>query len=218
MSGAGGHFHMQYTNITPEKKFGAVTIRIGQQVDIQVMQLTREAVLGIPVQARLSALLPLFCYRLLLDNGEVNIARALADAGWVGASGGDPDTYDEITTKNESSNPNKGLELVNNTLALTREIWPFDYQLAESIMHSRTVALYAVAPGAISDTDRAFAPEGSTGFVRELGIPSLIGGRPQLTKALPGDPVEAIMSILMGKSSTAAVDYATLEEDFPVEN
>ena len=210
---------MDYTNVTPDEKFGIVTIKLGQQVSLQVMQCNKSAFEDVPLPARLSVILAMLVYKLITDNGTIDIPQALAEAGWTGA--GYPESEGGAKVEGHgASNPTKGVDLVERSLAWLKTEWTYDHAIAHGMLLDREAALFVVAPGAVSDTGLAFAPEGSKGFIRDLQVSRSLAGRSPVTEKPQKDPVAFLMSILTGQSPLEGLDIniASKEAEFPVHN
>ena len=215
---------LNYTNVTPEKKFGIVIIKSSPRTDVITFQVSKKSLEEAPLKVRIGVCLSLLFFRLATNDGEICLNSVLNQE--MAGTGGGSNEFDSSDFSSEKQNApdfteaaQKARTLINNTIEFVQKQWPFDFEVAQSILPNREAALYLIANRPMSDTDLAYATDGACGFLRELGVTSAIGARPMATQTeIPKDPVALVQSILSGEAigGIDVVNFATSEADFPV--
>lgn len=207
---------MEYQNVAPEQKFGAVSIQNNGSITILVSQCLKGAFDAVPLPARVGIIASMLCYKLITDNGEVPIAQAIVEsANWASYANDKNEPVREMSQVD--GDPEKGAALVEVSLAYLKKVWPYDFAVANLMIPNKKAAAAMISPGAISDSTIAFAPEGSAGFVRELAGIRGYACRAPLKRVEADDPAALIFAALTGQSApaTQVVDLASEEVEFP---
>lgn len=206
----------EYKNITPKQKYVLILISYtkdgGNLAIMPTMTEDEEMFDQIPVNKRMTVLCSMIIWKYTFGNGDNSVMDILTDCGWPS----DSQKHIMGSYENLETERLKITNGINASLSFLKSKWPYDYAVAQKIIHSEESACFALSAKTESTTGSAFAPESSKGFYRNIEISYLPGMIPlsaqNIMEAMQKKDLVKAMELTINPESW---ENTTGEVDFP---